>query len=537
FFGKEVFNPKFICMQILAMQSCYYLLLVAGVCTLNQLCGLPVAVSRLFRDDNVGFGDTESTIMTTVLVLMSPLMSIVLTYIVERAKKCLDFVVTYHIWHFTSTWIQMGRIPSYFSWWLWHVAAATITVLLGEYLCMQLETREISLGGGNAVLEREEAAARQFGHPKHSADGPLALVRVARPLCEMSALKLSTIGIGLGSTICLWDCYYQEDRASCHSYKDAIKEWWALRGAQCLGFVASKLFYLECRDFAKTQEYMRMLNGKSDGVDADNYENISRVRWMRRGWMLMDKWRDWRNLGLVFDNIDHRYPRAVSHLRRIALVPGGSRLYISCEKNPSSWLYTEPISSRFIQDEEVREYVRAVCACRDENLAMLQGSPRGALDLFDNLIKEKKRLVQARRGGLDDSEVDWSQDIRNCRLFDRERKPVLSKVLRAEIEAHGLHLAAPKRARLMNLTIPHKAGDPEKSIKLDLLFPKLSLLIDTSVVEDEDSKAKFMAMTEERAPVYAPFLFTGSELFPEYIVGINLSDQWRQFVMDPTLGE
>ncbi|KAF4749462.1 Integral membrane protein of the Golgi, partial [Perkinsus olseni] len=503
FFGKEVFNPKFICMQILAMQACYYLLLVAGVCTLNQLCGLPVAVSRLFRDDNVGFGDTESTIMTTVLVLMSPLMSIVLTYIVERAKKCLDFVVTYHVWHLTSTWIQMGRIPSYFSWWLWHVAAATITVLLGEYLCMQLETREISLGGGNAVLEREEAAAaaRQFGQPKHSADGPSAggteppfvISRVVRQLYDMSALKLSTIGIGLGCTICLWDCYYQEDRASCHSYKDAIKEWWALRGAQCFGFLASKLFYSECRDFARTQEYMRMLNGKSDGVDADNYENLSRVRWMRRGWMLMDKWRYWRNLGLVFDNIDHRYPRAVSHLRRIALVPGGSRLYISCEKNPSSWLYTEPISSRFIQD--------------------------GALDLFDNLIKEKKRL-----------------DIRNCRLFDRERKPVLSKVLRAEIEAHGLYLAAPKRARLMNLTIPHKAGDPEKPIKLDLLFPKLSLLIDTSVVADENSKEKFMAMTEERAPVYAPFLFTGSELFPEYIVGINLSDQWRQFVMDPTLG-
>ncbi|KAF4720155.1 Integral membrane protein of the Golgi, variant 2 [Perkinsus olseni] len=273
-------------MQIVAMQACYYLLLVAGVCTLNQLCGLPVAVSRLFRDDNVGFGDTESTIMTTVLVLMSPLMSIVLTSIVERAKKCLDFVVTYHIWHLTSTWIQMGRIPSYFSWWLWPIAAATITVLLSEYLCMQLETREISLGGGNAVLEREEAAAaaRQFGQQKHSADGPelgireyfsLVLVRVAHLLCKMSALKLSTIGIGLGSTICLWDCYYQEDRASCHSYKDAIKEWRALRGAQCLGFVASKLFYLECRDFAKTQEYMRMLNGKSDGVDADNYENLS----------------------------------------------------------------------------------------------------------------------------------------------------------------------------------------------------------------------------------------------------------------------
>ncbi|KAF4663924.1 hypothetical protein FOL47_005499 [Perkinsus chesapeaki] len=336
----------------------------------------------------------------------------------------------------------------------------------------------------------------------------------------MSALKLTTIGLGLGGTICLWDCYYQDDQASCHSYKDSIKEWWAIRGAQCLGFVASKLFYLECRDFAKTQEKMRLLNSKSDSVDTEDYRNVARIRWMRRGWMLLDKWRYWRNLGLVFDNIDHRYPRAVSHLRRIALVPGGSRLYISCDKNPSSWLYTEPISSRFIQDEEVREYVRTVCACRDENLAMIQGSPEGALFLFDNLIKEKKRL-----------------DIRNCRLFDRERKPILSKVLRAEIESHGLYLAAPKRARLMNLTIPHKAGDPDKPIKLDLLFPKLALLIDTSVVGNNSAREQFMEMTEERAPVYAPFLFTGSERFPEYIVGVNISDQWRRFVMDPTLGE
>ncbi|EER00770.1 hypothetical protein Pmar_PMAR002835 [Perkinsus marinus ATCC 50983] len=114
---------------------------------------------------------------------------------------------------------------------------------------------------------------------------------------------------------------------------------------------------------------------------------------------------------------------------------------------------------------------------------------------------------------------------------------VCSYQLRAEIESHGLYLAAPKRARLMNLTIPHKPGDPEKPLKLDLLFPKLSLLIDTSIVEDREAMERFMSMTEQRAPVYAPFLFTGSELFPEYIVGINLSDQWRQFVMDPSLGE
>lgn len=123
--------------------------------------------------------------------------------------------------------------------------------------------------------------------------------------------------------------------------------------------------------------------------------------------------------------------------------------------------------------EEVREYVRAVCACRDENLAIIQGSPRGALELFDNLIKEKKRLIQVKRlEGVCDRAFSC-QDIRNCRLFDRERKPVLSKVvglvvemlrivcwyqLRAEIESHGLYLAAPKRARLMNLTIPHKPG-------------------------------------------------------------------------------
>ncbi|EER13530.1 Protein SYS1, putative [Perkinsus marinus ATCC 50983] len=153
FFGKEVFNPKFICIQILAMQACYYLLLVSGVCIFNQLCGVPVALNRLFRDDNMGFADTESSILTIVLVTMSPLMSIILTYVVERAKKCLDFVVTYHMWHLVSTCLQLGRLPSYFSWWMWHVTAATITVLLGEYLCMQLESREISLGGGNAVLE------------------------------------------------------------------------------------------------------------------------------------------------------------------------------------------------------------------------------------------------------------------------------------------------------------------------------------------------------------------------------------------------
>ncbi|KAF4663925.1 Integral membrane protein of the Golgi [Perkinsus chesapeaki] len=333
FFGKETFDPKFICVQILAMQACYYLILVISASTLDRLCGVPVALSRFFRDDNIGFSTTESSVMTSVLVLMSPLMSVILTYIVERAKKCLDFVVTYHIWHMASTTIEMGRLPSYWprelraicetrwnacsrsldiirirleavyklldcvidndgpdwranaealsnalaimrwilsvmsassiemqkidfhlsvqsdvqkicirsscslvlvsgtgsgvlpsslrrihcakssrltrflsdqsaerdqsggalrqeicdkslgehsqtlydgpdglnramgSWWFWHVSAATITVLLGEYLCMQMETREIALNGGNAILERRQAEARKLGRP------------------------------------------------------------------------------------------------------------------------------------------------------------------------------------------------------------------------------------------------------------------------------------------------------------------------------------------------------------------------------------
>ncbi|EER00769.1 hypothetical protein Pmar_PMAR002834 [Perkinsus marinus ATCC 50983] len=99
FFGGEVFNPKFICMQILALQV---------ACT-EQYCGACEEMPRLRRNiPRVAFG------------------------------------------------LDVGRDgPS----------AGSV------YLCMQLVTREISLGGGNAVLERGEV-----GKSKRTEDEPPAEV-------------------------------------------------------------------------------------------------------------------------------------------------------------------------------------------------------------------------------------------------------------------------------------------------------------------------------------------------------------------------
>lgn len=83
--------------------------------------------------------------MTVVQLLSAVVCAVALSYIVQRAKQCLDFVCTMHFWHVIVTSVYNGYLPTQLTWWLLQVLSATICTVLGEYLCMRKEALEIPL--------------------------------------------------------------------------------------------------------------------------------------------------------------------------------------------------------------------------------------------------------------------------------------------------------------------------------------------------------------------------------------------------------
>ena len=68
--------------------------------------------------------------------------AVYLFFIVERAKKCLDFAFTTHFAHliFCSAY---DSFPGSWQWWALNIASLIVMAVLGEYFCARLELREI----------------------------------------------------------------------------------------------------------------------------------------------------------------------------------------------------------------------------------------------------------------------------------------------------------------------------------------------------------------------------------------------------------
>ncbi len=67
-----------------------------------------------------------------------------LMLIVERAKKCLDFAFTSHFIHLVAC-TAFEAFPGNWEWWILQLASLIIMAVVGEYLCMRRELREIRL--------------------------------------------------------------------------------------------------------------------------------------------------------------------------------------------------------------------------------------------------------------------------------------------------------------------------------------------------------------------------------------------------------
>ncbi|PON36017.1 Integral membrane protein SYS [Parasponia andersonii] len=144
FYGAVVWDPWLIVAQIFCLQCVYYL-------TLGLFLSILVG-SRVSRMSLVYFFDYATLTASTVTgwcVIASFLLSALagvgyLVFLIERAKKCLDFSVTLFIIHLFIC-IVYGGWPSSVTWWIVNGTGIAIMALLGEYLCIRREMREIPI--------------------------------------------------------------------------------------------------------------------------------------------------------------------------------------------------------------------------------------------------------------------------------------------------------------------------------------------------------------------------------------------------------
>lgn len=144
FYGSVVWDPWLIVAQIVCIQCLYYL-------TLGFFMGILVG-TRVSMMSLVYFFDYATITISTVTgwcVIASFFLSSVagagfLLYLIERAKKCLDFSATVYIVHLFIC-IIYGGWPTSVIWWIVNGSGLAVMALLGEYLCIQRELREIPI--------------------------------------------------------------------------------------------------------------------------------------------------------------------------------------------------------------------------------------------------------------------------------------------------------------------------------------------------------------------------------------------------------
>lgn len=144
FYGAMVWDPWLIVSQIVCLQCLYYL-------TLGLFMAILVGtrVSRLSLMYFFDFSTLTASTVTGWGAIVSFLLSSLagagyLLYLIERAKKCLDFSATLYIIHLFIC-IIYGGWPSSITWWVVNITGLALMSLLGEWLCIRRELREIPI--------------------------------------------------------------------------------------------------------------------------------------------------------------------------------------------------------------------------------------------------------------------------------------------------------------------------------------------------------------------------------------------------------
>lgn len=147
FYGSTVWDPVLISAQILTIQCLFYLTLGLALWILvGPYVSGHLVLEAFFGSSLLGVHNFVGWMAILATILNSLPVSLTILFVVERAKKCLDFSATVYILHLITAWICVG-FPRAVTWWVTNGLAFVFTALLSEWLCLRRELRDIPIGG------------------------------------------------------------------------------------------------------------------------------------------------------------------------------------------------------------------------------------------------------------------------------------------------------------------------------------------------------------------------------------------------------
>mmetsp|Transcript_17781 Transcript_17781/g.44110 ORF Transcript_17781/g.44110 Transcript_17781/m.44110 type:complete len:153 (-) Transcript_17781:255-713(-) len=150
FYGASVFDPLLIVLQMGAVQGFFYASLFITMGVIDLVFGFSLSPFQLLAWQAMTPASAFSWVTMASFVISAFIGGVSLYLVVERAKKCLDFTLTVHIFHFVACWVY-GGFPLHWTWWVVTALDCVIMTLFGEYLCMKKELREIPIGGSMSM--------------------------------------------------------------------------------------------------------------------------------------------------------------------------------------------------------------------------------------------------------------------------------------------------------------------------------------------------------------------------------------------------
>ncbi|XP_029772588.1 protein SYS1 homolog isoform X1 [Suricata suricatta] len=144
-FRSYVWDPLLILSQIVLMQTVYYGSLGLWLALVDGLVRSSPSLDQMFDAEILGFSTPPGRLAMMSFILNALTCALGLLYFIRRGKQCLDFTVTVHFFHLLGCWFYSSRFPSALTWWLVQAVCIALMAVIGEYLCMRTELKEIPL--------------------------------------------------------------------------------------------------------------------------------------------------------------------------------------------------------------------------------------------------------------------------------------------------------------------------------------------------------------------------------------------------------
>ena len=150
FYRTEGFNPKQILLQMVALQVLWYAVFGFIVASADYAYGIEPTSKQIFIQANYNLSSQIGVATVCGQWVSSVLFAPILSMVVVRVKKVLDFTLTIYFWHFLVC--LHYELPG-IGWWGTSSIAVLVGTLISEAICVRWELKTIELGGSKNRYE------------------------------------------------------------------------------------------------------------------------------------------------------------------------------------------------------------------------------------------------------------------------------------------------------------------------------------------------------------------------------------------------